>query len=122
MNKAIIKKYGTHLYGAEKINSKNEEFKNLVAFIVLDIIDDTEGTLEALNEPEKYCFPGEFFSADLEGENVIIEPYLEGTATITIPRDKFIQIIHEWDKIIKTEPKKIIITEENGKYSFDAEY
>ena len=41
---------------------------------------------------------------------------------LIIPKDTFIQTIHEWDRIIKTKPKKIIITEENGKYTFDAEY
>ena len=120
MEKAIIKRIESYDYRI--LEASSNEIEMLASFISGDIADDIEGTFEALNEPEKYCFPGEFFSADIKGENVIIEPYLIGTTTITIPRDKFIQIIHEWDKIIKTKPKKIIITEENGKYTFDAEY
>ena len=121
MNKAIIKKQ-KFLFVTK--NSNNKNLSILSAFLTIDAINDIPGIMEWFYNPDKYYCPTEIYYADFaeDGKNVIIGFNFKKGHEITIPKDIFIQIIHEWDKIIKTEPNKIIITEENGKYSFDAEY
>ena len=112
-----------HNYYDYRVSSfSSPEIEMLGDFLANDIVEDIDGALEAITEPEKYCFPGELFLASVDNNEVVISPELAGTMTIKIPKDTFVEIIKKWDRIIKTNPKKIIITEEKGKYNFDAEY
>ncbi len=117
----VIMKAQEYLFDIQLLDSK--KLYQLASF--LDATrDDIEGVIEWFYSPDKYHCPTEFYYADFteDGENVIIGfEYKEGDEII-IPKNTFIQIIHKWENLLKTKPQKIIITEENGKYSFDAEY
>ena len=120
MKKVIIKRRSENSFLIN--NNKQNNLQTLSLFLTEDLGEDISGALLWLYNPKKWSSPGELFWEEFINNNVKISPMYFELPSLTISKDTFLHIIHEWHRIIKTEPKKIIITEKNGKYSFDAEY
>ena len=120
MKNVEIKKFKENIFKIKR--KKKDSLKTLASFLAWDIIDNSKYVLIWYHNPKKWSCPGEIFDTEIVGNEIKISTDSFDLPSLTISKDTFLHIIHEWDRIIKTEPKKIIITEENGKYSFDAEY
>ena len=112
--------FSKKLIEVEKCNNKT--LKILIGFLI-DTIGKTNDIIEWINDHKNLNdSPTETYYAEKINKNISIGALAFEGPTITIPKNTFTEIIHEWENLLKTKPQKIIITEENGKYTFDAEY
>lgn len=64
---------------------------------------------------------GNYSSLEKKGDNIIImeEWAEEGDPFLEMPRQSFIHILDEWEKVCKEKPQEVLITREGDRFIFN---
>ena len=99
----------------------SEPFFTLGYFLVTDIHkNDLWIFIEWLKSKQK-TFGTNTANLGKKNKNIEIEPEFSPEDTYILTKKKFINLLIKWDEVIKKNPQKIIISEENSDADFTIE-
>ena len=103
------------------------KLNNLGIFLVHDI--GCTGTIEIrkwLSEESSGEYGTNAHSIEMENNHIVVKfEYADdpdNAECFSLAKKIFLNILDEWEKVCKEKPKEVIITEENGKYTFEKKF
>jgi hypothetical protein len=119
--KLKLTNYGNYLY----VDASNVEMNILGNFLSSDVgCDNREFFKEwALSDENAWAVSGNITVLEKEGDYIYLtEQYSEekDPTELKISRNQFVKLFDEWrEKVCKSKPKEVMITEKDGEFSIE---